>query len=126
MSWFDGTGVIPTDMYESRRGGGTDWTSLLHRLANEGRGQACWGLLWVAPTRLIPLVYVRAECVLRRIRLECNTHWFQRKTGMETQPTQQLQQPADHGDGLCPALGRRYNHLVWERIRQSFFRDPPS
>ena len=52
------------------------------------RARDRWGLLWVAATRLqFPLVYVRIKWVLRRIRLNCNTHWFQWKTGLKTDPT---------------------------------------
>ena len=53
----------------------------------------------------LPLFCVRSECVMGRIRLECNTNWFVQKTGLETQLTQQLQIPAyayaDWYDGLC-------------------------
>ena len=65
---------------------------------NQGRGWAWWGLLRVAMTRLqLPMIFffcLRAECVLGRIRMDCNTIWFMRKTALERQLTQQLQPPA--------------------------------
>ena len=61
----------------------------LHRLASTGTSAGgSIGMVIAGHFGLrLPLVCVRSECVVGRIRLECNTNWFVKKTGLETQLT---------------------------------------